>query len=73
MAYLVDKVSDKGRGAAMGTFTAAFDLGIGAGSIILGLVLQYYGFQVMYTLGGVIVLTGAIFLIASNGKASRQM
>jgi MFS family permease len=73
MALLVDKVSDRGRGAAMGTFTAAFDLGIGAGSILLGLVLQYYGFQVMYTLGGLIVLTGAIFLIANNGKASRQM
>ena len=73
MAYLVDTVSDKGRGAAMGTFTAAFDLGIGAGSIILGLVLQYYGFRVMYTLGGLIVLTGAIFLIASNGKPSRRM
>ncbi|HEX7627414.1 MAG TPA: MFS transporter [Candidatus Methanoperedens sp.] len=73
MALLVDKVSDKGRGAAMGTFTAAFDLGIGTGSILLGLVLQYYGFQVMYTLSGLIVLTGAIILIANNGKASRQM
>ncbi len=73
MALLVDKVSDRGRGAAMGTFTAAFDLGIGSGSILLGLVLQYYGFQVMYTLGGLIVLTGAIILIANNGKASRQM
>jgi MFS family permease len=73
MAFLVDKVSDKGRGAAMGTFTASFDLGIGTGSILLGLVLQYYGFQVMYTLSGLIVLTGAVLLIASNGKASRQM
>ena len=72
MALLVDRVSEAGRGAAMGTFTAAFDLGIGTGSILLGLVLQYYGFQVMYTLGGLIVLSGAIFLIANNGKASRQ-
>jgi len=73
MAFLVDRVSEAGRGAAMGTFTASFDLGIGTGSILLGLVLQYYGFQVMYTLGGLIVLIGAIFLMANNGRASRQM
>jgi len=73
MALLVDRVSEAGRGAAMGTFTAAFDLGIGTGSILLGLVLQYYGFQVIYTLGGLIVLIGAIFLMANNGRASRQM
>lgn len=73
MALLVDRVSEKGRGAAMGTFTAAFDLGIGTGSIILGLVLQYFGFQVMYSLSGLIVLAGAVFLIISNGRASRQI
>jgi MFS family permease len=73
MALLVDSVSDKGRGAAMGTFTAAFDLGIGAGSIILGLVLQYYGFQVMYTLSGLIVLFGAVLLIANNRRSVRQI
>ena len=73
MAFLVDRVSETGRGAAMGTFTASFDLGIGTGSILLGLVLQYYGFQVMYTLGGLIVLAGAVFLITSNGRATREM
>jgi len=73
MALLVDSVSDKGRGAAMGTFTAVFDLGIGPGSIILGLVLQYYGFQVMYTLSGLIVLSGAVLLIANDRRAARQI
>jgi len=45
MALLVDSVSEEGRGAAMGTFTASFDLGIGMGSIILGFVLQYFNFS----------------------------
>jgi len=71
MALLVDMVSDEGRGAAMGTFTAAFDLGIGAGSIFLGLVLQYFDFQVMYMLSGLIALSGAVLLILFNGR--RQM
>lgn len=68
MALLVDMVGDKGRGAAMGTFTASFDLGIGAGSILLGLVLQYFDFQVMYTISGLIALSGAILLILFNGR-----
>jgi predicted MFS family arabinose efflux permease len=72
MALLVDNVSEKGRGSAMGTFTAAFDLGIGLGSIILGFVLQYFGFQVMYSISGSIVLVGAVILMADNRKASRH-
>jgi MFS family permease len=72
MALLVDSVSEKGRGSAMGTFTAAFDLGIGMGSIILGFVLQYFGFQVMYSISALIVLAGAVLLIADNRNASRM-
>lgn len=68
IALLVDKVGERGRGAAMGTFTAAFDLGIGAGSIVLGMVLQFFGFKVMYLLGGLIVLAGAAWFIAVNVK-----
>lgn len=68
IALLVDKVGERGRGAAMGTFTAAFDLGIGAGSIVLGMVLQFFGFKVMYLLGGLIVLAGAAWFIAVNDK-----
>ncbi len=68
IALLVDRVNERGRGAAMGTFTAAFDLGIGAGSILLGMVLQYSGFKVMYLLGGLIVLAGAVLFIATNDK-----
>ncbi len=68
MALLVDMVGDQGRGAAMGTFTAAFDLGIGMGSILLGVVLQYFDFQVMYSLSGMIALSGAVLLILFNGR-----
>jgi len=72
MALLVDSVSEEGRGAAMGTFSASFDLGIGMGSIILGFVLQYFGFQVMYSISALIVLAGAVLLMADNKKASRR-
>lgn len=71
MAFLVDRVGEKGRGAAMGTFTAAFDLGIGTGSIVLGVVLQFFGFSIMYLLGGLIVLIGAVWFIFVDDKKGR--
>ncbi|VVB95582.1 Multidrug resistance protein MdtL [uncultured archaeon] len=71
VALLVDRVGESGRGAAMGTFTAAFDLGIGSGSIILGVVLQYFGFMVMYLLGGLIVIAGAVWFISVNDKKGK--
>jgi len=72
MALLVDRVSPQGRGAAMGTFSAAFDLGIGVGSIIMGTVLQFAGsmlkekfgefagFAAIYILSGLIVLAASV-------------
>ncbi len=85
MALLVDRVSPQGRGAAMGTFTAAFDLGIGIGSIMMGMVLQYAGasrmlremfgefagFTTIYILGGFIVLSAGV-LFALKYKESKR-
>jgi len=48
MALVVEMAGDRGKGAAMATFTTFFDLGIGLGSILLGIVLQEAGFKVMF-------------------------
>ena len=71
-AFLVDRVSDRTRGAAMGTFTAAFDLGIGAGTILLGVVLQYFGFRIMFQVGGLIVLGATAWFIAGSDKKGME-
>lgn len=77
MALLVDRINPQGRGAAMGTFTASFDLGIGMGSIVMGLILQYAGisqaliglfgriagFTTIYILGALIVLAALVLFI----------
>ncbi|HEY9204742.1 MAG TPA: MFS transporter [Candidatus Methanoperedens sp.] len=73
IAFLVDSVGEKERGAAMGTFTAAFDLGIAAGSLIMGIVLESLGFGVMYFLGGLIVLAGTVWFIFWTGKNMREI
>ncbi len=86
MALLVDRVSPQGRGAAMGTFTAAFDLGIGIGSIMMGMVLQYAGassmlkeifgefagFTTIYLLGGFIVLSAGVLFALKYKENSRD-
>lgn len=41
------------RGVANATFLTAFDLGIGLGSIILGLVLQLIGYQMLFIVSAV--------------------
>lgn len=84
MALLVDRVSPQGRGAAMGTFSAAFDLGIGVGSIIMGIVLQvagsvlkdkfgeFAGFAAIYILGGLIVLAASVLFTLKYKEYKRD-
>jgi predicted MFS family arabinose efflux permease len=49
------------RGAANATFFSAVDLGIGAGSIALGYVAEYYGIDTMFFICGLILLLPLIF------------
>ncbi len=86
MALLVDSVTPQGRGAAMGTFTASFDLGIGMGSILMGIILQFAdassmikgmfgelaGFTVIYILGGLIVLISTVLFIIGYDKRREE-
>ncbi len=62
-ALLVDRVDEHSRGAAMGTFSAAFDLGIGLGAILLGIVLQFADFTIMYEMAGIILLIGVMWFM----------
>src|SRR3972149_3686983 len=48
MALTIDRAPAHGRGAAMATFSAAMDLGIGVGSMFWGLVVATSGFTQMW-------------------------
>jgi predicted MFS family arabinose efflux permease len=68
----------------MGTFTAAFDLGIGVGSILMGMVLQFAGsmlkekygefagFAAIYILGGLIVLAAAVLFTLKYNENKKE-
>ena len=70
MALVVDRVVPERRGAAMGAFTGAMDLGIGAGAFLWGFVAQIAGFPAMYQWAGVAALVAlGAFLVGSRRKA----
>jgi MFS family permease len=69
LALTVDRAAPQERGAAMGTFSAAFDLGIGLGSILLGLLLDRTSFQVIYlTTAGVATAGMLVFALGSRRR-----
>lgn len=63
-ALTVAGVPPSRRGAANATFFSAFDLGIGTGAVLLGLVAQIIGYPGMFlaAAGGVVLALGAYLL-----------
>lgn len=57
-AIAVRSVAPERRGAATGTYYAAFDLGFGVGGVVWGAIAQFWGYQTMY-LTTLIPLAGA--------------
>ena len=63
MAWAADLVSPEERGKALGTFYAAFELGIASGAVGFGAVLARSSFAVMFLTAAVMALTGAAFAL----------
>lgn len=59
VAYTIDRAGSS-RGPAMGTFTALTDLGAGMGSAIMGIILQWTNYPIMFFC---LALTGVINLL----------
>ena len=72
MAMTVDRAKPQERGAAMGTFTTAMDLGIGVGSVVWGMTAEALGFQTMYVAASLMGLVGvAVLLGGTIGRGKR--
>jgi MFS family permease len=48
LGHLMRHVDPARRGAAFGSILAAFDTGIGTGSVVIGWLVQHYGYRVAY-------------------------
>ncbi len=58
MALAIDRAKVEDRGASMGTFTTALELGSGLGAILFGLVLEVSDFRTMFMFAGMVPLLG---------------
>ncbi len=67
-AMSVSKVNHLKRGAANATFFLGFDLGIGVGSVIWGLIAEHLGYQFIYLLAVIPAVVGALVYIKSIKK-----
>jgi predicted MFS family arabinose efflux permease len=47
VAYAID-LAGPSRGPALGTFTAFCDLGVGLGAVIMGIILRWTNYRVMF-------------------------
>lgn len=66
-AYIIHRVPPERRGAAFGSVLAAFDTGIGSGSIVTGLLIEKFGFSAAFSATATLaVFAIPYFLIAER-------
>ena len=69
-AIVIDRATSSERGKAMGAFNASFSLGINYIAFPLGIIAKYWGFNTMYLLTGILVLTGFfVFVFMENSNS----
>ncbi|NLY70783.1 MAG: MFS transporter [Clostridiales bacterium] len=68
LAMSVRNVSYSRRGAANATFYLGFDLGIGVGSVIWGIIADYFGYQTVYLLSIIPVIVVVLIYIIRSVK-----
>jgi MFS family permease len=71
-ALIMDRVEARERGSAMGTFTAAFDVAFGGGQILLGVILEAFGFTTIFVLGGVSAISSAAVFLALRSRSDAR-
>lgn len=72
-AWVIGRAAPNRRGAANATFYSAFDLGIGGGGMLLGMVAQATSYAVMYRYSALILVAYLIcyfFYMSSSGRRS---
>ncbi|MEO5763372.1 MAG: MFS transporter, partial [Vicinamibacteria bacterium] len=67
-AYIMGRVNERGRGGAFGGILAAFDVGIGTGSIMSGILVHRYGFGIAF---GMATVLSALALPYFNATRAR--
>ena len=72
MALTVDRVPEAERGAAVGSFTAFFDIGSSTGGYAVGAAADHWGFGAAYGLPAGLCATGAVVLARLGRKVRAE-
>jgi MFS family permease len=67
---VVERVSDARRGAAMGAFTAFFDLGVGLGAPLAGAVSAVAGYPAAFAGASAAAVVGALVIVTDRPRPS---
>jgi predicted MFS family arabinose efflux permease len=71
VAHVVKHVDPSRRGAAFGGILAAFDTGIGTGSIAIGAIAEHIGFAAAYFTAGLVASLSIPIFIWTEGRFLR--
>jgi len=69
MLIAVDRVSESARGAAMGTFTAFFDAGVGLGAPLAGIVAALSSYEGAFLFAAVVSVGSAVLILTTLHRA----
>jgi MFS family permease len=67
-AYVMKQVTPDRRGAAFGAILAAFDTGIGTGSIASGWLIDHFGFRVAFTVAALLSTLSIPYFLFSERR-----
>lgn len=71
-ALAIDRVAPARRGAGMATFTSAFELGIGSGSVIMGQLAAATTYGTMFAVSAIFPLIGMCIAFPAASRAARH-
>jgi MFS family permease len=72
-AYVMHHVDDSRRGAAFGSILAAFDTGIGTGSVTTGWIAQRAGFSAAYGVAALLATLALPFFLLTEKRLLRPV
>ncbi len=67
---VVEEVDEETRGAAMGAFTAFFDVGVGIGGPLAGAVSAVAGYPAAFAVGAACAVLGGVVAVTRSGAAA---
>jgi MFS family permease len=67
-AWVINKVGPERRGAAFGSILAGFDTGIGTGSMVMGMLVQRYGFRAAFGVSAALSALAVPYFLWCRGR-----